>query len=276
MKCLKSTILKQLMTLNLSITCESMERPYLNKPVLHNKYCLSNKKMNDHRIEEKANEMLDTSKNECFQTVERKFPHKLKSINNLSSPNNKSKKFSSKIPVLKTSQFNKNEKNAQLVFDSSISAADRRQKFQQSRQRLTPPQCNILNKQANLQPLEFYKNIPPCYYTNYFNQVDKIMLPSMYVCKDVLPPIKNPSSTEMEKNSYVPKKKTLLGEITHFPALCDIFPKPIKRSNISSVPRLPSIFPPPNAPPPSISNSLEKEEHKLKKYADGNQAKSYS
>lgn len=53
-----------------------------------------------------------------------------------------------------------------------------------------------------------YRNIPSCYYVNYLNKVDKIMLPSTCAYKNVLPPIKNPTLTEMEKNNSVPKKKS--------------------------------------------------------------------
>lgn len=87
-------------------------------------------------------------------------------------------------------------------------------------------------------------------------------LPSV-VQRQILPPV--PVKPGVSPNSKVEsqqsrKKKNLLGEFTHFPAVCNIFPsKSTKIISVTTIPSLPPILPPPPAPPPSISASLEQE-----------------
>ncbi|GIX85595.1 uncharacterized protein CEXT_73441, partial [Caerostris extrusa] len=144
-------------------------------------------------------------------------------------------------------------KNENGQFDSSLSAADRRQKFHQSRQHVVPPSNNVNSDvQMAQQKPSIFQDFISCHPTN---RLTEFYTPVFCAnSKIILPPIQNTNHVQENRINFPQvKKKYLIGEITHFPALCNLSSKHVKRTYISKVPRLPPILPPPAAPPPSKS-----------------------
>ncbi|GFU12432.1 uncharacterized protein NPIL_348341 [Nephila pilipes] len=222
---------------------------HLEKGTFKNEYRSEGVKLKPLIVPKKNDEQLGNS-------AERKVLIRLSPISHLVS--GVKKRNPSKIPVLQKSYFVKNGRSENNQFDSTLSAADRRQKYHQSRLHVAPPGSNFntLTEESQKKSAILKEFIPwysPCHVTEF--------IPAVYThSKVVLPPIKNGNpGLENRTEATQVKKKCLIGEITHFPALCNLGSKHIKRSVISKVSHLPPILPPPAAPPPSKALSLEQD-----------------
>ncbi|GBL83746.1 hypothetical protein AVEN_132650-1 [Araneus ventricosus] len=192
------------------------------------------------------------------------------------NPNNQSatggkKRNPSKIPVLQKTYPSRKGKCDFSQFDTTLSAADRRQKFHQSRLHVAPPSSSI-NVHSQIPQQKERASI----FKDFFPwqpgiHVNEFISPNLNAySKVVLPPIQNVNpSQDNTTSSLQVKKKCLIGEITHFPALCNLGNnnnKHVKKSVISQVPHLPPIFSTPAAPPNSKALSLEQDTNKVYGY----------
>ncbi|XP_054708240.1 uncharacterized protein LOC129218075 [Uloborus diversus] len=149
-----------------------------------------------------------------------------------------------------------------------MTAADRRQKFHQSRLGVAPE--NVYSTSTYHSPGKQnvpFTNMMPYYAVNYNAQIQRPCPVVFNISpKTLLPYIKGTATTNITSASvHHMKRKCLLGEITHFPALCNgLGPKTQPKVFISSVPHLPPIptVQEPVVPPPSLSTSVENEGHK--------------
>ncbi|KAF8785469.1 hypothetical protein HNY73_010999 [Argiope bruennichi] len=187
--------------------------------------------------------------------------------NDQPSPGGK-KRNPSKIPVLQKAFPCRKGKHDVSHFDTVLSAADRRQKFHQSRLHVAPP-INIINAHSQIpqqkERVSIFKTFFPYQPEIHLNELTSSNLSAC--TKVILPPIQNMNpSQDKTVNSIQVKKKCLIGEITHFPALCNLGGNNgnhVKKSVISQVPHLPPIFSTPTAPPNSKALSLEQDANKV-------------
>lgn len=196
--------------------------------------------------------------NAVLTPVERKFSHRLNPL-----PDKpvalQQKKLTSKIPVLQKKNIQcPKQKNEDIHYDTTLSAADRRQKFHQSRLHAAGVYTHNVVPLQKIKPNAVQCDMLPWHEGYVIHKVAAHPILAVHQ-KNVLPPIKvfDVSVHPLQKASQ-PKNKCLLGEITHFPALCNPVYSKNKKSS-STIPHLPPIMPLPPAPPPSISTSLEKD-----------------
>ncbi|KFM57584.1 hypothetical protein X975_05690, partial [Stegodyphus mimosarum] len=209
--------------------------------------------------------------NDTPVSTESKFAHKLNPSLSKCGVVNGNKQPLSKIPVFQKSLSHVNRKQD----DAILSAADKRQKFHESRLRVAPS-CTFSD--SSIPPQQkagSYKTVLPWWEANYVTNVNIPLGSAINTChKSILPPIKAVSTVRSGAlNVPQGKKKCLLGEITHFPALCNgTTSKHRKIPHFNTVPDLPPIFSSPAAPPPSISSSLEQDGNKVTGGSEGKKA----